>query len=615
MASVNNNIKEGINMFFIYQLKKEARDLLFLSMKQLEKTGTGFSIKNYEMVHAEEYGGETLEEIFVRFNTAVPEGFKGHSLSVSDVVIIRLNGVDKGYYVDSIGFEEVSLVDDIFAGKSEIAVKVADRYISIQECDDGWDYSIYDTGYRLLDGGVYDDPELSIREVFDDIFEDILKDPHLKGRVESGLSYVEVDFEKLVSKADEAEESETSRKIIESFKEKTEMHFKPINGMNQEAIEKYVKEKVLEILAENDMPVDEIVGLALVGSRSRGEECEDSDLDFVLEYRGEEREDDFFNLLKEYELEVGGISLDISPIKEEKTGTLAEFLIRAEDYMKGVTPERIVKRLCNLGYNAEIQEAVKNGVIKKGIVIRGENSNVSPIIYMENVAGKSLDAAVEHILMIDREHSHSRVSFDIKEVLSEEYLKGNVYIGLQRCGTEDLVKKTDTPAEGIEAYIYIKVKIFGETGYIKLAKQHLDMISASTDMLWEWAEKNTFEDLICFDMAEMMPEEDTMFFAGDDRVKMFVISNKECYRGAASVLNESFVRSFAERFGIDKFVALPASIHEFLFVVSDVYEDMDHFKYMVRNVNEEAVNPEDQLSDHAYLVDVSGETVKWEIIE
>ena len=45
MASVNNNLKEGINMFFIYQLKKEARDLLFLSMKQLEKTGKGFSIK------------------------------------------------------------------------------------------------------------------------------------------------------------------------------------------------------------------------------------------------------------------------------------------------------------------------------------------------------------------------------------------------------------------------------------------------------------------------------------------------------------------------------------------------------------------------------------------
>lgn len=48
-----------------------------------------------------------MEGLYEQFNLARPEDFRGHSLSVSDIVALRQNGVVSSHYVDSIGFREV----------------------------------------------------------------------------------------------------------------------------------------------------------------------------------------------------------------------------------------------------------------------------------------------------------------------------------------------------------------------------------------------------------------------------------------------------------------------------------------------------------------------------
>ena len=70
--------------------------------------------------------GETLEDIYRRFNIDHPEDFRGHSLSVSDVVVLHEKGTDTAYYVDSIGFKE--LPDFFGAGTPE-----AKRDVSMRE--------------------------------------------------------------------------------------------------------------------------------------------------------------------------------------------------------------------------------------------------------------------------------------------------------------------------------------------------------------------------------------------------------------------------------------------------------------------------------------------------
>ncbi len=51
--------------------------------------------------------GETLDSIYERFNLQRPADFRGHSLSVSDVIVLHQNGQDQAFFVDSFGFKQV----------------------------------------------------------------------------------------------------------------------------------------------------------------------------------------------------------------------------------------------------------------------------------------------------------------------------------------------------------------------------------------------------------------------------------------------------------------------------------------------------------------------------
>ena len=58
----------------------------------------------------------------------------------------------------------------------------------------------------------------------------------------------------------------------------------------------------------------EIIDIELYGSRTKEAAREDSDLDIILEYKGNIREDDLFNILNEEPLYIEGIKIDINPI-------------------------------------------------------------------------------------------------------------------------------------------------------------------------------------------------------------------------------------------------------------------------------------------------------------
>jgi predicted nucleotidyltransferase len=68
------------------------------------------------------------------------------------------------------------------------------------------------------------------------------------------------------------------------------------------------------------------------GSRNRGDAREDSDLDVVVEYEGDFKEDALFNMLNEEPLEIEGITVDINPIRKEETGTLDKYMERSREY-------------------------------------------------------------------------------------------------------------------------------------------------------------------------------------------------------------------------------------------------------------------------------------------
>ena len=96
--------------FSIYQLKRgdETRDFRFEPYDRLAATGRTADRANYDLIYtAELTPGTSLEDIYTRFNIDHPKDFKGHSLSVSDVVVLHQNGQDTAHYVDSSGYRQV----------------------------------------------------------------------------------------------------------------------------------------------------------------------------------------------------------------------------------------------------------------------------------------------------------------------------------------------------------------------------------------------------------------------------------------------------------------------------------------------------------------------------
>lgn len=92
----------------IYQLKEERYDHLFTGTKLLRRRGLKILRGNYELVHVEPLRfTDTLKQVYQRFNRNMPEGFTGHSMSVSDIIVRNHGGNVSAAFVDSIGFTRI----------------------------------------------------------------------------------------------------------------------------------------------------------------------------------------------------------------------------------------------------------------------------------------------------------------------------------------------------------------------------------------------------------------------------------------------------------------------------------------------------------------------------
>ena len=224
--------------------------------------------------------------------------------------------------------------------KTELAVAIADRYISIHEVDDGYDYTIYDRNYKELDGGVYDNPDISIREALNEIVAD-LREPHydivrdvyyrdpVQGQVDSNSKVQPIDYDILMERAEQI--NAVQQNVVEQFKQKTLECFQPIGDITVADIEATAYAYVQSVLDDMELGA-KVVDVAVSGSRSRGMEEEKSDIDIVVEYAGNIKEDVLFNSLHEDGLKLGGIDVDINPITESQTGTMKTYLPQVEQY-------------------------------------------------------------------------------------------------------------------------------------------------------------------------------------------------------------------------------------------------------------------------------------------
>ena len=94
----------------IYQItaRDPEHDYRFMGLDYVEKKGITVTRADYDLIYAAPLTEkDTLDGIYERFNIQRPADFTGHSLSVSDVVVLNDGSTVKAYYVDSIGFAEL----------------------------------------------------------------------------------------------------------------------------------------------------------------------------------------------------------------------------------------------------------------------------------------------------------------------------------------------------------------------------------------------------------------------------------------------------------------------------------------------------------------------------
>lgn len=226
--------------------------------------------------------------------------------------------------------------------ETELAFQIADRYISIQETDGGYDYSIMGMDYKEIDGGVYDNPDVSIREALDNIVEDLKDNPFdngARGNIRDSDELIPIDYDGLMERVEAADKIEPQGSVVADFKAKTDELFHEISEMNPSEIEETVKCHVQAKIDESGIDA-EIVDVAVTGSRCRGLERKGSDLDVVVELSTNEREDVLFDTFNEDGLSIGGIKVDINPITAQRTGTLETYLLNVEEYLDGVREAR-----------------------------------------------------------------------------------------------------------------------------------------------------------------------------------------------------------------------------------------------------------------------------------
>nr|DAO69053.1 MAG TPA: Type I restriction enzyme [Caudoviricetes sp.] len=121
-----------------------------------------------------------------------------------------------------------------------------------------------------------------------------------------------------------------SVKVAEAQKEKS---IQGLEGYSRDEIKGIVTDHINDVMRDYDIDA-EIIGMDIHGSRNRHDARPDSDLDVVVEYSGDIREDDMFNALngEEDALSIEGIKVDINPIRKEETGDLQDYMKQSEEY-------------------------------------------------------------------------------------------------------------------------------------------------------------------------------------------------------------------------------------------------------------------------------------------
>ena len=247
--------------------------------------------------------------------------------------------------------------------------------------------------------------------------------------------------------------------------------------------------------------------------------------------------------------------------------------------------------------NAEVKEVEKaNCVVFTGIVVKSEDANVHPTIYIDQMVedGMTVNEIAEEVLRIAHEKAVPKM--DMYVLTDWEFAKTHLKARLYNKSTNYEISRS-AEKYGFDDLIivpYLDITDLMKDGSVRVTEVLLNQWGVTVDEVLDVAEENSRQETKVQTMAEIMAEMMGMELPmDDDAPQMHVVTNDSKVFGAYSII--PLLNYFKDKFP-NGFAVLPSSVHEVIVIDSDD-PTLDS---MVQDVNTTQVRLEEQLSDHAY---------------
>lgn len=261
----------------------------------------------------------------------------------------------------------------------------------------------------------------------------------------------------------------------------------------------------------------------------------------------------------------------------------------------------------------KIENIVKNnGVNLTGLVMIGQDTNLSPTIYLEpyfeELQDKSFTQIAEDIWQnyLKNKNSHE---VDVSQFTHWNRAKHRITVKLINYADNQELLKTIPHEKYLDlavVYYYLVDISGGGAGTILINNFHLELWGIEKDELHSVAVSNykklykieveSIQDILTTFLKDFPVETD--YAMDDSPVKMYVVTNQLKLYGAAVMFFTEELKKIADNWDCDLYI-IPSSVQEII-VVPDWQDDVKHMKSMVCEVNESVVDKVEQLSNSVY---------------
>ncbi|MHC1722925.1 MAG: DUF5688 family protein [Aminipila sp.] len=273
-----------------------------------------------------------------------------------------------------------------------------------------------------------------------------------------------------------------------------------------------------------------------------------------------------------------------------------------------------VSKLMGDGFNVDLKKIKKNnGLILEALSIVEKGSNVGPLFYLNGYAEKYKDRTVEEIAkdIIGKYMESKNISFTLGSFMEFNNVKDKITFKLINAEMNKELLENVPHSDYLDlALVYqVQLDIKDESNPTILVNNTLlESWKISKDKVHEYAEQNTSK-LLPYEIQSMeaiigqmmgIQEEDVHALKDEENSNvMYVLTNKKKINGAACLLYDDVLKTFAEKHNCD-FYMLPSSTHEVLLIPDNNLVNSKELQAMVKEVNATEVAPDEVLSNNVY---------------